>query len=412
MLIGAIGDDFTGSGDLANMLARAGLRVQLLTDLPSGPMPASGPPPEAVVIALKTRTNPVPQAVTQSLDAVRWLRAQGAGRILFKYCSTFDSTPEGNIGPVADALAAELGAAQVLFVPSFPETGRTVYQGHLFVGDRLLSESPLAHHPLTPMTDPDLRRWLQQQTRLAVGLLPLAWLRGPDAAAALAGIEAPFVIADAIDDSDIDRLGVLARDAVLVTGGSAIGAGLARALVGTAQGTRAAWRGVTGPAVVLAGSCSQATLGQIAAYCDQPLRQVTVEEVLDQPDLPERLADWALATGGAPLIAVSQPPDQVLAAQAHHGRERTAQAIDGIFARLAQALVARGVTRLVVAGGETSGAVTLGLRLKCLEVGPQIAPGVPALAAGGLRLALKSGNFGGPDFFAHAVALLGDAADG
>lgn len=395
MLIGAIGDDFTGSGDLANMLTRAGLSVQLRTAIPDAPLTDT---PEAVVIALKTRTNPVAEAVAQSLTAVRWLRAQGAQRILFKYCSTFDSTPEGNIGPVAEALADELGADKVLFVPSFPETGRTVYQGHLFVGDRLLSESPLAHHPLTPMTDPDLRRWLQRQTRRKVGHLPLG--AGPEA------ITAPFVIADALSDADIDRLGHLARDHVLVTGGSAIGGGLARALVGPGRRAAAGWAGVKGPAAVLAGSCSAATLGQIAAHAGHPIRQVPVEAILTDPALPETLADWALAAGDAPLIAVSQPPEQVLAVQAANGRERTAAAIEGMFARLAQALVARGVTRLVVAGGETSGAVTLGLGLDRLDVGPQIAPGVPALAAGGLRLALKSGNFGGPDFFARALAVL------
>lgn len=404
MLIGAIGDDFTGSGDLANMLARAGLRVDLLTQMPAAALATQA---EAVVIALKTRTNPIADAVAQSLEAMRWLRAQGAERILFKYCSTFDSTRTGNIGPVAEALAQELDAHQVLFVPSFPETGRTVYQGHMFVGDTLLSESPLAHHPLTPMTDPDLRRWLGYQTGVKVGGLPLSVLRGPDAGAYLAAMDAAFVVADAIDDRDIDRLGLLVRDATLVTGGSAIGAGLARALVGDRGNAQSGWQGVGGPAVVLSGSCSAATLGQIAAY-DGPARQVAVAEVLDNPALPEALADWAMQAGNAPLIAVSQPPEQVLATQAAYGRERTADAIDAMFGRLALALVARGVTRLVVAGGETSGAVTLGLGLERLQVGPQIAPGVPALAAGGLRLALKSGNFGGPDFFGRAVAILGD----
>lgn len=245
MLIGAIADDFTGSGDLANMMARAGLSVQLRTSIPNAPL-ASAESPEAVVIALKTRTMPVAEAIAQSLQAVRWLRAQGAGRILFKYCSTFDSTPQGNIGPVAEALANELSADQVLFVPSFPETGRTVYQGHLFVSDRLLSESALARHPLTPMTDPDLRRWLQHQTGHTVGHLPLAALRGDRAAQVLAAIKARFVIADAIDDGDIHRLGVLVRGAPLVTGGSAIGAGLARALVGDGRSGTGAWTGVDG----------------------------------------------------------------------------------------------------------------------------------------------------------------------
>ncbi len=405
MLIGAIADDFTGAGDLANMMSRAGLSVQLRCTMPRAPI-ASTDHAEAVVIALKTRTIAVEDAVSESLQALHWLRMQGAERILFKYCSTFDSTPQGNIGPVAEALAREVSAKQVLFVPSFPETGRTVYQGHMFVVDRLLSESALAQHPLTPMKDPDLRRWLQHQTSERVGHLPLAALRSDSAAHKLASMDEALIIADAIDDADIDRLGLLLRDASLVTGGSAIGAGLARALVGPHRQSTSSWKGVSGPAVVLAGSCSQATLGQIAAYSGHPRFQVPIGDILSDSALPEKLADWALDSGNAPLISVSQSPEEVLAVQKSHGRDRTANAIDGMFARLAAALVGRGVSKLVVAGGETSGAVTLGLGLDRLDVGPQIAPGVPALAAGPLRLALKSGNFGGADFFARAVAIL------
>lgn len=400
MLIGAIGDDFTGSGDLANMIAKTGMETRLY----AGALPDRAGGEAAAVVALKTRTLPVAEAVAQSLDAMRWLRGQGAERILFKYCSTFDSTPEGNIGPVAEALADELGADQVLFVPSFPDTGRTVYQGHLFVGDRLLSESPLAHHPLTPMSDPDLRRWLGRQTRQPVGHLPLAALRGPDAVGALAGA-GRFVIADAIDDQDIDRLGWLARDARLVTGGSAIGAGLARALGATREAARG-WVGSDGPAVLLSGSCSDATLAQIAAYAG-PNRVLTVAEALAaDAGFIDALADWALAQPAPALIAASQAADVVRAAQAAHGRARVAEAIETTFARLAATLRARGVTRFVVAGGETSGAVATGLGIEAFDIGPEIAPGVPALAAGSLRLALKSGNFGGPDFFARALAVL------
>lgn len=289
-------------------------------------------------------------------------------------------------------------------MPSFPDTGRTVYQGHLFVGDRLLSESPLAHHPLTPMSDPDLRRWLGHQTRQPVGHLPLAALRGPDAAGALAGA-GRFVIADAIDDQDIDRLGRLARNARLITGGSAIGAGLARALGATREAARG-WVGSDGPAVLLSGSCSDATLAQISAY-PGPHRVLSVEEALAAHDgFIAALADWAMAQPAPALIAASQAADAVRAAQAAHGRARVAEAIETTFARLAAALRDRGVTRFVVAGGETSGAVATGLGIEAFDIGPEIAPGVPALAAGPLRLALKSGNFGGPDFFARALAVL------
>lgn len=401
MLIGAIGDDFTGSADLANMIAQAGLHTRLY----AGPLPASATHEAAAIVALKTRSVPAAEAVAASLTAVDWLLRQGAERILFKYCSTFDSTPEGNIGPVAEALADDLGADRVLFVPSFPATGRTVYQGHLFVEDRLLSESPLAQHPLTPMTDPDLRRWLARQTAQKVGHLPLATLRAGEADAALADADARFVVADAIDDDDIDRLGRLVRDARLVTGGSAIGSGLARAL--GAQGMHGGgWTGVGGRAVLLAGSCSAATLGQIAAY-DGPQRRLSVTEALSADDAYiQMLAAWVLQQDRPPLIAASSPAAEVAAAQETYGRERVATAIENTFAHLAATLRERGVLRFVVAGGETSGAVATGLGITSFEVGPQIAPGVPALAAGPLRVALKSGNFGGRDFFHRALKVL------
>lgn len=401
MLIGAIGDDFTGSADLANMIAQAGLPTRLY----AGPLPASATDEAAAIVALKTRSVPAAEAVAASRAAVDWLLRQGAERILFKYCSTFDSTPEGNIGPVAEALADDLGADRVLFVPSFPATGRTVYQGHLFVEDRLLSESPLAQHPLTPMTDPDLRRWLARQTAQKVGHLPLARLRAGEANAALVDTDARFIIADAIDDDDIDRLGRLVRDARLVTGGSAIGAGLARAL--GAQGMHGSgWTGVGGRAVLLAGSCSAATLGQIAAY-DGPQRRLSVTEALSADDaFIQTLAAWVLQQDRPPLIAASSPAADVTAAQETYGRERVAVAIESTFARLAAALRQHGVLRFVVAGGETSGAVATGLGITSFEVGPQIAPGVPALAAGPLRVALKSGNFGGRDFFRRALEVL------
>ncbi|UTV41852.1 four-carbon acid sugar kinase family protein (plasmid) [Ensifer adhaerens] len=401
MLIGAIGDDFTGSADLANMIAQAGLPTRLYADQ----LPASATDEAAAIVALKTRSVPAAEAIAASRAAVDWLLRQGAEHILFKYCSTFDSTPEGNIGPVAEALADDLGADRVLFVPSFPSTGRTVYQGHLFVGDRLLSESPLAQHPLTPMTDPDLRRWLARQTSQTVGHLPLAVLRAENAAAALAEADARFIIADAIDDGDIDRLGRLVRDARLVTGGSAIGSGLARAL-GAEGMARGRWTGVGGRAVLLAGSCSAATLGQIAAY-DGPQRRLSVTEALSADEaFIQTLAAWVLQQDRPPLIAASSPAADVTAAQETYGRNRVATAIEDTFARLAAALRAHGVLRFVVAGGETSGAVATGLGITSFEVGPQIAPGVPALAAGPLRVALKSGNFGGRDFFRRALEVL------
>jgi uncharacterized protein YgbK (DUF1537 family) len=403
MKIGVIGDDFTGSSDAANTLARAGARTLQYAGVPDGP---AQPGVDAAVIALKTRSAPVAEAVAQSLAACRWLVAQGAAQVAFKYCSTFDSTREGNIGPVAEALLAELGGGLALVCPAFPATGRTIYQGHLFVHDRLLSESGMEKHPLTPMTDPDLRRWLAHQTRLEVGHLPLAAVR-TDPEGALARTAARLVVADAIDDADLVRLGRAARSHRLVTGGSGILLGLP-ANFGISPGAAPTFAGREGPGLVVAGSCSAATLRQVAAYARaHPVLRLTADDALAPDAALARAAAFIEAhRDAAPMVASSDTPEAVAAAQARHGRERLAEGYETIFARLTEAAVARGFTRIVAAGGETSGAVAGALGKVAFEIGPEIDPGVPALATGNLALALKSGNFGADDFLARALALL------
>jgi uncharacterized protein YgbK (DUF1537 family) len=409
MLLGCIGDDFTGSSDLANTLTKAGMRSVQYVGVPVAPADAGV---EAGVVALKSRSIPVAEAVAQSLAALDWLRAQGCRQFLFKYCSTFDSTPEGNIGPVAEALAEALGARQVIVCPAFPGAGRTVYQGHLFVQDRLLSESGMQHHPLTPMTDPDIRRWLGAQVRGTVGHLGAQVVRqGPEAIrAALAAQEHQLVVADAISDADLVALGHAAANLPLITGGSGIAMGLPdnfRAR-GELAGQADVWCGRAGPVAVLSGSCSVATRGQVVRHAaGHPAREVSAAEVMAGRVAPEDLADWALAQEGIPMIYSSADPARVAQDQARFGAGAVAGAIEALFAELARALVARGVTRLISAGGETSGAVVEGLGLKQLEIGPEIAPGVPVMRAGDdLLLALKSGNFGGPDFFVEAAQRM------
>ncbi len=417
MLLGAIGDDFTGSGDLANTLVRAGMAATLYSGVPDGPADAEV---EAGVVALKTRSAPVEEAVAAALAALDWLRAQGCRQILFKYCSTFDSTPRGNIGPVADALADALGADRALVCPAFPATGRTIYQGHLFVGDALLNESGMQDHPLTPMTDPDIRRWLARQARSGVGHVPLSAVRGgAEAARARIGDEAAaerrLIVADAVADEDLEILGRAAADHLLVTGGSGIALGLPGNFrrAGLLSGRAGEWMPQReGRAAVLSGSCSRATRAQIERHAaTHPARQVTPDEVIEPGFSVASLVDWAAAQEGLPLVYSSDDPAEVSAAQDRHGRERLATAFDTMFADLARLLAERGVTRIVTAGGETSGAVVEGLGATRLAVGPQIDPGVPMLRAGpDLTLALKSGNFGGPDFFSRADAMLrGDA---
>ena len=414
MLLGCIGDDFTGSSDLANTLAKGGMRVVQYSGVPAGPAAAEV---EAGVVALKSRTIPPAEAVEQSLAALAWLRAQGCQQVFFKYCSTFDSTPEGNIGPVADSLAEALEAERVIVCPAFPATGRSVYQGHLFVNGRLLNESGMENHPLTPMTDPDLRRWLQPQTRFEVGLVGYdAVAEGPAAiGTALAAEQAAgrrLIVVDAIRDADLYAIGEAAADLPLVTGGSGVALGLPENFrrAGLLAGGGTAWAGAPGPGAVLSGSCSTATRGQVAAYGEtHPAFEVEAGAVMAGDTNAEDLAAWMLERiGDAPLAYSSADPEAVAAAQARHGRDAVAEAIEGLFAETARRLAEGGVTRLVSAGGETSGAVVAGLGIEALEIGPEIDPGVPAVKVPDrpLALALKSGNFGAPNFFEKALEVL------
>ncbi|KAA2241029.1 3-oxo-tetronate kinase [Salinarimonas soli] len=414
MLLGVIADDFTGASDVANTLARGGLATMLHLGLPRRDADAAT---EAGVVALKSRSIPADEAVALSLQALDWLKAQGCRQIVFKICSTFDSTPEGNVGPVSEALAGALGAAGVPVCPAFPATGRTVYQGHLFVGDRLLSESGMERHPLNPMTDPDLRRWLARQSREPVGLVPWRVVRSGaaairDALQAAAAAGERQAIVDAIVDEDLIALGAACADAPLLTGGSGIAQGLPANFIrsGLASGSASAFRGVAGPEAILAGSCSKATLEQILVHVrEHPSLAVDVEAVLEERLAPADLAAFVREhEGQAPLVFSSAPPGQVAALQERHGREAVAHRLDALFADTARLLVEGGVTRLVVAGGETSGAVVSALGLDAVAVGPEIDPGVPALASPDrpLALALKSGNFGAPDFFAKALAVM------
>jgi 3-dehydrotetronate 4-kinase len=413
MLLGCIADDFTGASDLANTLAKEGMAVTQFVGVPETDG-AGGC--EAGVISLKSRTIPAADAVAQSLAALDWLAAQGCRQFLFKYCSTFDSTPAGNIGPVAEALLDRVGG-QAVVCPVFPATGRTLFNGHLFVGGRLLSETGMKDHPLTPMTDPDIRRWLALQTAAPVGLVPYATVRqGADAIrAALKREEAQghrLVVTDAVVDDDLRAIGAAIHDARLVTGGSGIALGLPANFrkAGLLSGHGAAFAGSSGPAAALSGSCSAQSLKQVAVHAQgHPTLAVFPDDVMAGRMTAAHAAGWALSRlGQLPMVYSSATPDLVRQAQGAHGREAVAEAIERFMADLARALVAGGVTRLVVGGGETSGAVVTALAVKAFAVGPEIDPGVPALAVEGqpLRLALKSGNFGADDFYKKAAQVL------
>jgi 3-dehydrotetronate 4-kinase len=418
--LGCIADDYTGASDLANTLTRAGLRTVQTIGVPAGDLAL--PEVDAVVVSLKSRSIEAELAVSRSRAAETWLRGRGATHVLFKICSTFDSTDKGNIGPVMDALRADSGDTIVLVTPAFPETGRTVYQGNLFVGSVPLNESPLKDHPLNPMHDSNLVRVLARQSRTKVGLVELSVVtRGPEAVRArLTALSADgfgAAIIDAVFDLDLETIGVVALDHRVSVGASGIGLGLARALA-AAGGTNACSAtsdaAVGGPAACLAGSCSQATLGQIAsAEKVMPVLHLDPERTVLGPDEARRALAWARdrLKDGPALIASSTTPDQVAALQARHGRDAAGHAIEQAMADIAEGLVQAGVRRLVVAGGETSGAVVDRLKIPGFLVGDEIAAGVPVLRAvgaeaGDMLLALKSGNFGGPEFFSDALRLI------
>jgi 3-dehydrotetronate 4-kinase len=418
MLLGAIADDFTGATDLANTLVRQGMRTVQLIGVPARSAPEAA---DAVVVALKSRTIAAPEAVAQSLAALAWLRAAGAKQILFKYCSTFDSTDQGNIGPVADALLDALGADFTVFCPAFPENGRTIYRGYLFVGDGLLSESGMRDHPLTPMRDANLRRVLGRQTPHKVGLVPLATVsRGTAAVRAefdrLRREGCRHAILDSVQDGDLLTLGEAAAGLSLITGGSGIALGLPENFrrAGLLEPVQHADRLpiVRGAAAVISGSCSTATLAQVAAMrATHPVFEVDPMALAAGEPVARRALDWAgPLLGGRPLlISASAAPERVRAVQDRLGRERAGSLIEQALAEIARGLVERGVRRLVVAGGETSGAIVQALGITGLRIGPQIDPGVPWTASLGeptLLLALKSGNFGRDDFFMRAFTCL------
>ncbi|MEM6713032.1 MAG: 3-oxo-tetronate kinase [Pseudomonadota bacterium] len=408
MKLGCIGDDFTGSSDLANTLAKQGMRVTQYTGIPSKP---AAPHVEAGVVALKTRSIAPEDAVAQSMAALEWLRAQGCEQFFFKYCSTFDSTPEGNIGPVADALAEMLDAHKVIVCPAFPGTGRSIYQGHLFVRDVLLNESGMQNHPLTPMTDPDIRRWLAPQTRYDVGHVSgFHVFQGSEAIAA--ELEAQHatgkrhIVVDALRDEDLIEIGRAANGLPLITGGSGVALGLPANF--GCKPSPVPWKGQPGKAVVLSGSCSIATRGQVAFHAERhAVREIAATDVIEGKLTPAEITDWLMTQDGLPLVYSSADPTVVADVQTRFGRETSAKALEGFFAETARRCRDAGVTRIITAGGETSGAVVEGLALGELDIGPEIDPGVPALRAGdALVVALKSGNFGTEDFFEKADRVL------
>lgn len=416
MLLGCIADDFTGAGDLANTLNKNGMRTRLIL----GPVGAEDildyGDADAIVIALKSRSLPVSEAVEQSLSALSCLQIAGAVQYMYKYCSTFDSTQEGNIGPVAEALADALETKGVVVCPSFPANKRTVYQGHLFVGDKLLNESGMETHPLTPMFDSDIRRWLQKQCTTEVGHIAYDKVRSgvqyvQSGLLEYAKAGCRLVVVDAVSDDDLRNIGKALAEAIF-TGGSAIALAVPdnfrdQGLLGKYESRL---RPLHGPTVILAGSCSNMTMEQVATYsADHPAYVIDIPTLMDGQQVLE--AAWAFIESNrnaSPLVYSTASASDVATVQNKYGRDDVSLKTENLFGQLATRALEHGFQKIICAGGETSGAVTQALQIKSLEVGHEIASGVPALYSndGTLALVLKSGNFGQSDFFSRAARIL------
>ena len=417
--LGCIADDFTGATDLANMLVKGGLKTIQLLGNPSKEDVV--PSVDAVIIALKTRTIPVEEAIEQSLQALNWLKNAGAKQFFFKYCSTFDSTDEGNIGPVIDALMEALETQFTIACPAFPETERTIFKGHLFVGDKLLSDSPMKDHPLTPMTDSNLVSTLSRQTSQKVGLVEYKdILAGPSAIRKafdkLQKEDVAIAVTDVLNDEHLYFLGEAVKDFKLITGGSGIALGLPsqfKSRNNHQEETRAhSLPKVLGKELVLSGSCSEMTLAQVDEFSKRySTLKLNPIELAENNSALANAVDWVIqAKGEEPiLVYASAPPDAVKQAQKKLGRDLASSTVENALAKIALSAVQNGFRRIVVAGGETAGAVVSNLGIKGIMIGEQIDPGVPTTVSIGdpsIGLVLKSGNFGSADFFEKAFKVM------
>lgn len=416
MKLGVIADDFTGATDIAGFLVENGLATLQFSGIPAK---ADLTGVDAVVISLKSRSCPADEAVHDSLAALDWLKVRGCPRIYQKYCSTFDCTATGNIGPVTDALLAALESQFTLICPALPVNGRTVYQGNLFVGAQPLAESGMRHHPITPMTDSNLLRLMETQARGRAGLVPFSTIDKGAAAIAEAfeqltqdGVR--YAVVDTLTEQHLLDIAAAAIDMPLVTGGSGLAIGLARLLgKGNLAAAREAGRPLGTRAVVLSGSCSEMTNRQVARYqAIAPALALDVAACLTRADYPAELVRWVSSQPAtpAPMLHATTNPGELAAIQARHGRDAASEAVEQCFAQVAVLLREAGVESFIIAGGETSSRITQALGIAAFHIGPQIAPGVPWVRAtdAPLSLALKSGNFGDETFFSRAQEFFHD----
>ncbi|MFD0966198.1 3-oxo-tetronate kinase [Seminibacterium arietis] len=411
-MLGIIADDFTGASDIASFLVENGLRTIQMNGVPKS---ALNDEVDAIVISLKSRSNPVDEAIAHSLSALEWLKQNGCTQFYFKYCSTFDSTEKGNIGPVTDALMSALETDFTVVTPALPINGRTIFNGYLFVGDVLLSESGMRNHPIIPMKDANLVRLMDAQSQGKTGLVAYAdVIQGAERVKArFAELKTQgykYAVVDAVDNAQLTVLAEAVADFKLVTGGSGLGAYMAAYRSGGQKGTNA-FVPSKGKTVVLSGSCSVMTNSQVNAYKQQaPSYFLEAEKAINNPNYVEEIYQWVIENLDgdlAPIVYATVPPEKLKEIQTQFGSDKASHAIEGTFAKLAEKLQAAGVTNFITAGGETSSIVVQQLGFSGFHIGKQIAPGVPWLRAveKPIFLALKSGNFGKEDFFSYAQGM-------
>ncbi|MEN8841473.1 MAG: 3-oxo-tetronate kinase [Octadecabacter sp.] len=420
-IFGCIADDFTGATDIAGLLARSGVRVSLRIGVPDQPPSGTSP---FEVIALKSRTVPVSDAIAETRKALTWLMTAGASQFFWKYCSTFDSTAGGNIGPVAEALMQDLGTYQTIYCPAFPENGRSIFMGNLFVGEQLLAESPMKDHPLTPMRDSNLMRLLSPQVTKAVGLTNrLTVAKGVEAVqASLAKHRADgtaHVVVDAVANADLETIAAACRHMPLMTGGSAVAMPLPALYLAdgllSADAPKQPAHDIDAATIILSGSCSVMTNAQVAAYIATGAPAYQLDPLTLIQSGPQAVLDWLSKQDlvAAPMIYATADPASVKAAQAQLGVAEVGALIERTLAACAVAARDGGARRIIVAGGETSGAVTKALGVVQLDIATEIAPGVPwtycVSDCKQIALALKSGNFGSESFFMDAQVKLDSA---
>ncbi|PHM35743.1 3-oxo-tetronate kinase [Xenorhabdus innexi] len=418
--LGVIADDFTGATDIASLMVQNGWQVALLLSIPDDStfIPHDV---DAIIISLKSRSCPVDESIEQSLKACRWLRQKAnCSRLFFKYCSTFDSTIKGNIGPVTDVLMDELQIDLCLICPALPINGRTVVYGYLFVNGQLLNESDMQYHPINPMKDSNLLRLMEQQSRGTAGLVDINCVRQGelsirDRLCQLRCKGIRYAVVDTLLMDDLLLVAQAAHDMTLITGGSGLGGAIARYCSG-GNSEKTSIKKLPLPRnrrmVILSGSCSVMTYRQVLEYKKiASTMELDIDKCINNPDYIHLLVDWIIQQpmkGLAPMLYTTRPPGVLKLTHNQYESFQVSKIIEQLFAQIANELRQKDFNTFIITGGETSGKVVQSLGINQVGIGAIIAHGVPWVydLQSDCWLALKSGNFGEVDFFHYAQEIF------